>query len=84
MKTIEPPNETKTARKVTIKINGADYQTHPGNHPVVQLKNMANIPKDETLCILKDGKLVPLDDKDHVDIHGGEVFASHCPSGGAS
>lgn len=84
MKTIEPQNEIKSARKVTIKINGVDYQTHPGNHPVVQLKNMAKIPNDETLCILRDGKLVALNDKDHIDINGGEVFASHCPSGGAS
>jgi hypothetical protein len=71
---------------VTITINNAAYQVHPGNHPVAELKNTANpkIPQDETLCMFIDGEFKPLDNKGHVDIKGGEVFASNCPSGGAS
>lgn len=83
--------ETKPAgggnpHNVTITINNVKYEVHPGNHPVAKLKNTANpkIPQDETLCMLIDGELKPLDNKAHIDIHGGEVFASNCPSGGAS
>ena len=69
---------------VAITINGKEYQVHPGNHPVVELKNKAGIPKEDTLCMIVNGEPKPLDDKDHVQIVGGEVFASNCPSGGAS
>lgn len=69
---------------VIIVINNKEYQVHPGNHPVVELKNRGGVPKEETLCLLVDGELKPLSDKEHVDIKGGEVFASNCPSGGAS
>ncbi len=71
---------------VTITINNNPYEVHPGNHPVAELKNRANpkIPQSETLCIFVAGEFKPLDDKAHVDIKGGEVFASNCPSGGAS
>jgi len=69
---------------VTITINNVEYQVHPGNHPVVELKNLGGVPKEETLCILVNGEVKPLDDKDHVDIKGGEIFASNTPSGGAS
>lgn len=80
----EPHGETK--RKVSITINGKDYQIPPGNHPVSGLKNIPqpHIPKEDTLCLLVDGELKPLNDRDHVQIKGGEVFASNCPSGGAS
>jgi sulfur carrier protein ThiS len=69
---------------VTITINGKPYEVHPGNHPVVELKNKAGIPKEDTLCVMVNGEPKPLDDKAHVQIVGEEVFASNCPSGGAS
>jgi len=69
---------------VNITINGTAYEVHKGNHPVVELKNTAGIPKDHVLCLVQNGKLIELDDKAHIDIRGGEVFASHQPSGGAS
>jgi hypothetical protein len=71
-------------RHVTITINTTEYQVHPGNHPVAELRNLGGIPKEEILCIFVDGEFKPLSDKDHVDIKGGEIFASNCPSGGAS
>ena len=79
-------NEHNQPHLVQITINGKPYQVRPGNHPVVELKNLADpkIPKEDILCIMVDGVPKPLDDKDHVDIKGGEVFASNCPSGGAS
>jgi hypothetical protein len=72
--------------QVTITINGKDYQVHAGNHPVKQLKTIPtpNIPDAETLCVMSDGVPQPLDNKAHIDIKGGEIFASNCPSGGAS
>ncbi|MFA7002343.1 MAG: hypothetical protein WC352_09390 [Candidatus Omnitrophota bacterium] len=69
---------------VIITINNVEYEVHPGNHPVVELKNLGGVPKEETLCILVNGEIKPLDDKDHIDIKGGEIFASNTPSGGAS
>lgn len=76
----------KNPHDVTITINGKPYVVHPGNHPVAELKTIPNpnIPKEDTLCILVNGEPMPLDDKAHVDIKGGEILASNCPSGGAS
>ncbi len=76
----------KNPRDVTIIINGTRYEVHPGNHPVAELKTIPtpNIPKEDTLCLMVNGVPKPLDNKDHIDIKGGEVFASNCPSGGAS
>lgn len=72
-------------RHVTITIDGKEYSVHPGNHPVVELKNLGGVPKDWVLCQIIQGQPpLPLDDKAHLDIRGGEVFASHQPSGGAS
>jgi hypothetical protein len=75
-----------STREVEITINGQPITVHPGNHPVAELKNRANpkIPQEDTLCEFIDGVPVPLDNKAHVDIQGGEIFASNCPSGGAS
>src|SRR5260370_35579674 len=86
---VEERQERKTGANpqpnhVTITINGKPYQVHPGNHPVVELKNLAGIAKDDTLCMMVNGEPKPLDEKAHVDIIGGEIFASNCPSGGAS
>jgi len=82
----EDKNAANNPRNVKITINDKPYQVHPGNHPVAELKNIADpkIPQEDTLCMLIDGELKPLDGKAHVDIKGGEVFASNCPSGGAS
>jgi hypothetical protein len=80
------PENDKKPNRVVITINGKEYEVHPGNHPVAELKNIPDpkIPKEETLCLMVDGEARPLNEKDHVDIKGGEVFASNCPSGGAS
>ena len=70
---------------VTITIDGKPYDVHPGNHPVVELKNKGGVPKDWVLCQIIAGQPpIQLDDKAHLDIKGGEVFASHQPTGGAS
>lgn len=78
--------EEKEPKKVLITINGKGYHVLPGRHSVVQLKNLAEpkIPEEDTLCIIIDGIPKPLENKGHVEIRGGEVFASNCPSGGAS
>jgi hypothetical protein len=81
---MKPEEKIDKPHHVTITINGQPFEVHEGNHPVVELKNLAHIPKEDVLCLVKDGKLIDLDDKAHLDIHGGEVFASHKPSGGSS
>lgn len=80
----QPHGEAK--RNVRIVINGKEYQVHAGNYPVPELKNIPHphIPKEDTLCLIVEGVPKPLKDHDHVQIKGGEVFASNCPSGGAS
>ncbi len=82
----KPDEVSKPSRKVSIVINGQTYEVQPGSHPVAQLKTIPqpNIPKEDTLCQMIGGVLTPLDNKAHVTIVGGEVFASNCPSGGAS
>lgn len=80
------PKDDKTKKShVVITINGAEYEVHKGNHPVVELKNKGNVPHDHVLCIIKPGEPpIPLKDEDHIDIRGGEIFASHQPTGAAS
>lgn len=82
----KPDPGPKPPREVSIVINGQTFEVQPGSHPVAQLKTIPqpNIPKEDTLCQMIGGVLTPLDNKAHVTIVGGEVFASNCPSGGAS
>ncbi|MBW7894132.1 MAG: hypothetical protein H3C27_03385 [Opitutaceae bacterium] len=82
----KPDPSTKPSGRVSIVINGQTYEVRPGTHPVTQLKTIPqpNIPKEDILCQMISGVLTPLDNKAHVTIVGGEVFASNCPSGGAS
>lgn len=82
----KPAEGAKPERRVSIVINGQTYEVRPGSHPVAQLRTLPqpNIPREDTLCQMVGGVLTPLDDKAHVTINGGEVFASNCPSGGAS
>lgn len=82
----QPPAGNPGRDLVDITINGVVYPVRPGRHPVAQLKTIPNpnIPPDEILCQMIDGELKSLGNHDHVVIHGGEVFASNCPSGGAS
>jgi hypothetical protein len=83
-KPVNEPNEHP--HKVTITINGKDFTIQAGKYPVQKLKNLADpkIPKEETLCIMIAGVPKALGEHEHVDIKGGEIFASNCPSGGAS
>jgi hypothetical protein len=82
----KPDPGAKPPHKVSIVINGQPYEVKPGSHPVAQLKTIPqpNIPKEDTLCKMIGGVLTPLDNKAHITLVGGEVFASNCPSGGAS
>lgn len=70
--------------KVKITINGKEYETHPGVNTVEHLRHLGKVPADEILSEFKNGQLIDLDDKGHVEIHGGEVFASHIKSCGSS
>jgi len=82
----QPPAPKPGPELVNITINGKDYPVRPGNHPVAQLRTIPtpNIPPEDNLCQMIDGDLKPLDNHGRIDIKGGEVFASNCPSGGAS
>ncbi len=70
--------------KVTITINGKQYETHRGNNPVEHLRNLGKVPADEVFSQFINNQFVDLDDKAHIVIHGGEIFASHIKSCGSS
>ena len=74
----------KEHRLPEITINGTPYHTHAGKNSVEHLRHIGHVPTDEILSEFKHGKFVDLDNGAHVEIHGGEVFASHTPSGGSS
>jgi hypothetical protein len=70
--------------KVEIKINNVAYKTHPGENSVAHLRELGHVPVDEILAQFKDGQFIDLANNVCVEIHGGEIFASHKPSGGSS
>ena len=51
---------------------------------VEHLKRLGTVPSDEILSLLKSGKFDDLEDSGSVEIHGGEIFASHIKSCGSS
>ena len=69
---------------VDIKINNVTRQTHPGKNTVAHLRKLGEVPADEILAEFRHGQFVDLADDGHVEIHGGEIFASHRKSGGSS
>lgn len=71
-------------RKVKITINGKEYETLTGITTVERLKHLGKVPSDEILSEFKHGQWVDLKDDERVNIHGGEVFASHIKSCGSS
>jgi hypothetical protein len=71
-------------RLVGITINNKPRETHPGKNSVEHLRKLGEVPADEILAEFKHGQFVDLADDGHVEIHGGEVFASHRKSGGSS
>lgn len=75
------PSET-----VEITINGEKYPIRRGKYSVSQIKHTAvpPVPPEDTLVQVIDKKLVPLTGDACITVIGCEVFASNCPSGGAS
>jgi hypothetical protein len=69
---------------VEISINSQKLSIERGNHTVVELRTLGNVPSTEILSELKNGKFHDLPNNAHVHIKGGEVFVSHLPSGGSS
>jgi hypothetical protein len=72
------------SKNVEITINGDKYHTHRGSNTVLHLRELGKVPADEILSEFKGGKYVDLADNGHVEICGGEIFASHVKSGGSS
>jgi len=70
--------------RVKITINGKEYETHRGNNTVQHLRNLGNVPADEVFSQFINNQFVDLDDKAHLQIQGGEIFASHVKSAGSS
>ena len=69
---------------VKITINSKPYETHPGENTVTHLRNLGHVPADEILSEFQDGRFIDLAENASVNIQGGEIFASHRPTGGSS
>ncbi len=70
--------------KVSIVINDKEYKTHRGINTVEHLRHLGNVPPDDIFSQFKDGQFIDLENNAHVEIHGGEIFASHNKSCGSS
>jgi len=70
--------------KVAITINHKEYKTHKGINSVEHLRRLGNVSADDIFSQFKDGQFIDLENNAHVDIHGGEIFASHVKSCGSS
>lgn len=80
-----PVFRTRAIALVTITIDGTEFRVRAGKHVVAELRTLGNVQKDWDFCQMVEGQPPkPLKDTDIVDIKGGEAFASHQPSGGAS
>ena len=71
-------------RKVAITINGNTVLTHKGRNSVHHIRNIGKVPSDEIFSEYKNGDFSDLDNNEHVEICGGEIFASHTTSCGSS
>lgn len=81
-------NSTSQSKKekdpVTIKINGTGYTVSPGNHTVVELKQLGGVPLADDLNEIKNKKPHVLKDDGSTHIEGEEVFVSNPKGSGAS
>ncbi|HZQ46594.1 MAG TPA: hypothetical protein VFC07_06260 [Verrucomicrobiae bacterium] len=73
----EHHEESPHHHTVPIKINGVEHKTHRGENTVEHLRKLGNIHEKDILTQEKEGQSLDLEEKGHVEIHGGEVFASH-------
>lgn len=78
-----PPDHPETGPNVTIIVDTKTFTVHRGNTTVPELMALAGITTGYELEEIVDGKLIPLQDTQHVVIKGGERFVSH-PRAGAS
>lgn len=69
---------------VKITINSKIKWVSPGSATAARIKVAGEIPKEDQLCQVKDGAIIPLADDQVVQIKGDEEFVSHPHSGGAS
>jgi hypothetical protein len=72
-----PEQQEKHQHTVHIKINGMEHKTHPGENSVEHLRQLGRVPEHETLSQEKAEGRLDLEEKGHLEIHGGEVFVSH-------
>lgn len=73
----------KKSKLVTISYNGNPVLIEPGNYTVEKLRKTLKVPANDVLSEFIDGKFTDLTEG-HVEVKGGEIFASHVPQGGAA
>lgn len=74
----------KPGHEVHITIDGHKVKIEAGPQPVSAIKTAGGVPQAYVLDQLVNGRWVPLNDNETVEIEGKEEFDSHPPTGGAS
>ena len=82
--TIEKDKDHEHGNLVKVTIDGQPREIPRGRYVVSELKVKLGVPADYELDIVDKGEFKPLQDADHIEIHGGEVFVSHVRRGGSS
>jgi hypothetical protein len=69
---------------VSILIDARKIEIAAGHYQVSDLKIRLGVPPEYELEIIEHGQFQPLEDADHVHIHGDEEFVSHVRCGASS
>jgi len=73
----------KKHQTVTVTYNGQPVQIEAGNYSVEKLRKTLRVPTNDILAEFINGSFQDLT-HGHVEVKGGEIFASHVPQGGAA
>jgi len=79
----EDDQKDKQQKEVTVTYNGNPKEIAKGNYTVADLRTALGVSANEILSEFIHGSFKDLT-QGHVEVKGGEVFASHVPQGGAS
>lgn len=69
---------------ITIEVDGNERLIEQDKYLVRALKAMFGIPPEYELDRVVDGKFIPVQDTDTIEVHPKEQFVSHVRHGGSS
>jgi hypothetical protein len=71
-------------KTVTVTVDGKQHSVLKGDYVVSSFKKLVAVDPSKELDEVVHGEFKPLDDSQHIEIKGGEVFVSHARQGGSS